>query len=147
MHRYRLFTGAIALALAARGSAEPVEICRIKGSAAVSQARGNDFQFGRIDTDASECDLENASVVVSAPQERDGHCRVKLFSGQRLNLGWDIRFIAVEFRPQSAQFGLSGSPTGWTLTLTVPKGKTAMFTVKKVHLRGPDCSHWRRAFD
>jgi hypothetical protein len=145
MHRYRLLVGAVIL-IAAQAGAEPVKTCRIDGFPAVSLARANGFQFAQLDSDASTCMFDNASIVVAAPQDRGAQCRFRLFSGQPLSAGWTIRRIVVEFSSQGTQAELTPLPNGQLLTMRVPKGKTRLFTIRRVHLRGSDCQAWRDAF-
>ena len=146
MHRYRLLIGTIALASVSQAVAQPVQTCRIDGFAAASQARANGFQFVTVDSTATTCDVENASVVVSAPQDREARCRLRLFAGQPLTPGWTLFRIVIEFSPPNARAVLSPLPAGKLLSVTVPKGKTGLFTIRKVHLRGADCDKWREAF-
>lgn len=148
MHRYRMLAGAVALAAASQGPAQQVETCRKTGFETISLARTNGFQFFRIDSNASECEIENATIVVSAPQDRDGRCRFRLFSGQPLNPGWTISRIVVEYSPPAARAEVGpASPMGRVLTLTVPKGRTGLFTIRRVNLKGRDCGRWRDAFE
>jgi hypothetical protein len=148
MHWYRLLVGTVAASLSGFSSAQSVKTCPLDGFDVISLAQANGFQFAPIDSDASECEMDNASIVVSAPQDRAGHCRFSLFSGQPLNPGWELWHVIIEFAPQAAQARLSALlPAGRTLTLTVPKGKTGVFTIKRVVLRGNKCSRWREAFE
>lgn len=146
MYRYRLLTGAIGLALAGEAAAQTVHTCRIDGFDAIASARASGFQFALTDSNASTCDLENATVVVSAPQDRAARCRMRLFAGQPLSPGWSIRRVVVESSPQGAQHDLALLPNGRLLVMAVPKGVTGLFTVRKLHLRGADCALWRDAF-
>jgi hypothetical protein len=113
----------------------------------VAAARANGFQFVRLASDASECRLENATVVVSAPQNRDAHCRLRLFTGSPLRPGWTLARMIIEQNPESAQSDLRLLPSGWQLTMTVPAGRTGLFTIRRVKLRGSDCDRWRDAFE
>lgn len=149
MHRHRLLLGIATLLAAGPAAAQPVAVCRIDGYAAILAARSGGFVFASVDTDASECQLDNASIVVSAPQSRSARCRLRLFGGQALEPGWTLSRVVIEFTPQAAQaeVGPAGSATaGRMLSLTVPKGRTGLFTVRRVVLRGPDCDHWKDAF-
>jgi hypothetical protein len=100
-----------------------------------------------VNATASTCEVDNAILVVAAPQDHDARCRVRLFAGQPLAAGWTLHRVVVEFSPPNATASISPLPFGKLLTVTVPRGRTGLFTIRIVHLRGADCDRWRDAFD
>jgi len=133
------------VALSGSPAAAALMNCRIDAVDAFEAAQNADFGFSVVQTNATQCELVESTIIVAAPEAQDATCRVQLFAGKSAANGW--RLLRLRYSASdNTEVDVSNLRPGWLFDIKAPRAQTSRVSIDNVVIRGPKCQRWKDAF-
>jgi hypothetical protein len=149
MHRPHLRTALVItplLQFAIGSPAAALVNCKVDAVDVFKAARDADFTFKLIQTDATSCELDESTIVIAAPLDRNVRCRFAVLADQALGNGWQL--VKLNYSASDgADVELTKGQSGWLFDIRAPRARTSLVSIRSIIARGNKCKHWREAFN